>query len=225
MQRLWAFYPHIHVRRGELISLSLPYFSPKPLAFPSPTPTAALGSWTLLNEHTLLAASHCASPFAHGEVHFQETKEPPSRAYLKLWEILTRINQMPKAGERCLEIGASPGSWTWVLQKLGAEVIAVDKAELAPQVAHLPKVSFLKKDAFALRPEELPPLDWVFSDVICYPGKLLEWIDRWKGVRLICTIKFQGKDDYKILPEFAKIQGSRIIHLFHNKHELTWLNF
>ena len=223
MHGLWAHYPLSHVRRGELISEKLPYFSPKPLIFPANVPTARLGSWTLLDENTLLASAHSTSPFANGEVHFVETKEPPSRAYLKLWEALTRIGQMPKSGERCLDAGASPGSWTWALQKLGTEVIAVDRAELAPEVTSLPRVHFLKKDAFSLYPKDLPPLDWVFSDVICYPEKLLDWISRWSGVRLICTIKFQGKNDYAILKEFEKIEGSQIIHLYHNKHELTYL--
>jgi 23S rRNA (cytidine2498-2'-O)-methyltransferase len=225
LQRLWAYYPNTHIRRGQLIAEQLPYFAPKPLAFPSPIPTAPLGSWTLLDENTLLAAAQCTSPFANGEVHFQETKEPPSRAYLKLWEILTRIGHAPKKGERCLEAGASPGSWTWALHSLGAEVIAVDRAELAPEIARLPQVQFLKKDAFSLHPKDLPPLDWVFSDVICYPEKLLEWVSRWKGARLVCTIKFQGKGDYAIVKEFEKIEGSQIFHLHHNKHELTWVSF
>jgi len=130
LQKLWAFYPYHNVRRGEHIASQLAYFSPKPLSFPSIAPKAPLGSWTLLDANTLLASPHCSSPVAHGEWRFQESKIPPSRAYLKLWEFFTRIGKMPKAGETCLEIGASPGSWTWVLQQLGAKVIAVDRAPL-----------------------------------------------------------------------------------------------
>jgi hypothetical protein len=186
---------------------------------------APLGAWTLLDDHTLLAAPRTASPFADGEVHFQETKLPPSRAYLKLWELFTRTGRMPRVGERCLEIGASPGSWTWVLQKMGAEVIAVDRAPLGPQIAALPGISFLKKDAFSLSPNDFADIDWVFSDVVCYPAKLLEWIQPWlsTGANLVCTIKFQGNADYGIIREFEAIAGSSLIHLFHNKHELTWV--
>lgn len=224
MHRLWAYYPHQFVRRGELISSQLPFFSPKPLLFPSPFPKTPLGSWTLLDENTLIAASSCSSFFAHGEVHFQETKIPPSRAYLKLWEIFTLLGKMPQKGEICLEAGASPGSWTWVLQQLGAEVIAVDRAELSPEIRDLPRVRFLKKDAFAIEPDDFEKVNWVFSDVICYPEKLLSWIEKWEkaDVKMICTIKFQGTGDDSILKEFEK-KGT-LFHLFHNKHEITWVN-
>src|SRR5579862_8220627 len=104
VQGLWAYYPHASVRRGELIRERLPKFRPKPLVFPSLLPRAPLGSWTLLDDQTLLFAKNCSSPFAHGEVHFAETKEPPSRAYLKLWEFFTRTGLMPKPGSKCLEI-------------------------------------------------------------------------------------------------------------------------
>ena len=221
---LWSYHPTQSIRRGTLIASQLPYFSPKPLPFPAIAPAASLGAWTLLDDHTLLAAPRTASPFADGEVHFQETKLPPSRAYLKLWELFTRTGRMPRVGERCLEIGASPGSWTWVLQKTGAEVIAVDRAPLEPQIAALPGISFLKKDAFSLSPRDFAEIDWVFSDVVCYPAKLLEWIQPWLSTRanIVCTIKFQGDADYGVTQEFEAIAGSSLIHLSHNKHELTW---
>lgn len=224
---LWAYYPNVCIRRGELIKKKLPYFSPKPFVFPCLAPKVPLGSWTLLDETTLLCSPHCSSPFPHGVAQFVETKKPPSRAYLKLWEFFTRAGKWPKEGDRCLEIGASPGSWTWALHELGAAVIAVDRSLLAPEIASLSHISFLKKDAFSLTPNHFPNVEWIFSDVICYPEKLLEWIQPWlkKDVQLVCTLKFQGKGDYQILKKFEEIEGSGIMRLFHNKHELTWYRF
>lgn len=227
LQKLWAFYPISHVRRGGLIAESLSYFSPKPLQFPSAMPKSPLGSWTLLDAQTILASPNCSSPFAHGDVLFQETKVPPSRAYLKLWEALTRAGCMPGPGDSCLEIGASPGSWTWVIQQLGAKVVAVDRAALDPSISSLPNVTFMKKDAFSLAPKDFPDLTWIFSDVICYPEKLLSWVKQWVDtkakVNFICTLKFQGNEGYEIVKEFEKIEGSQVLHLFNNKHELTWI--
>jgi Predicted SAM-dependent methyltransferase len=60
-----------------------------------------------------------------------------------------------------------------VLAKLGARVIAVDKAPLDPAVAALPGVEIRQASAFALDPAEIGPVDWLFSDVICYPARLL----------------------------------------------------
>lgn len=222
---LWVHHPYASARRGELIVQRLPFFSPKPMVFPSPLPKTPLGAWMLLDEHTLLCAPRCSSPFARGEPHFVESRDPPSRAYLKLWEALTLMEKRPVEKEVCLEVGASPGSWTWALQKMGAEVIAVDRAPLAPSVSALPRISFLKKDAFSLRPEEFPQVSWVLSDVICYPEKLLEWILPWvdRNVNLVCTLKFQGKPKEETLRRFENIPNSRLFHLFANKNELTWI--
>lgn len=228
IQRNWAFYPFVEHRRAALIKDKLPYLSEKCVRFPSTVPTAPLGSWTLLDKNTLLASARCSSPYPNGEIHFEECREgPPSRAYLKLWEALVLAGKTPKPGEKCLEIGASPGGWTWVLAKLGAEIFCVDKAELAPEIAAMPGVHFKLGNAFAMTPSVTDPVDWIFSDVACYPEKLLEWVKLWiesgKCKNFICTLKFQGDTSYNIAKEFLKIPGSRVIHLGYNKHELTWI--
>jgi 23S rRNA (cytidine2498-2'-O)-methyltransferase len=200
----------------------------KPLPFPAELPKAPLGSWMLLEPNTILAAPHCSSAFRHGEVEFVENKTaPPNRAYLKLWEVLTLIGERPGPADTCLDLGASPGGWTWVLQQTGARVIAVDKAPLAPAIAALPRVTTRKESAFALDPAAVGHVDWLFSDVICYPQRLLGLVQRWLAAgtcrRMVCTIKFQGKTDHETARAFAAIPGSRLMHLHHNKHELTWI--
>jgi len=228
IQRNWAAYAPILHRRAMLIQERLPVVSAKPLAFPAPAPTAPLGSWTLLDPNTLLAAPHCSNPFPNGDVHFVEDRTgPPSRAYLKLWEALTVAGQYPAAGDTCLDLGSSPGGWSWALAGLGARVISVDKAPLAPEVARLPNVDYRGDSAFALDPAAIGPIDWLFSDVVCYPARLLALVERWLAAglcrRFVCTIKFQGETDHAIAGKFAAIPGSQVRHLFHNKHELTWL--
>jgi 23S rRNA (cytidine2498-2'-O)-methyltransferase len=228
IQRNWAPYaPALH-RRAMLIQERLPVVSAKPLVFGDPAPTAPLGSWTLLDANTLLAAPHCTSPFPNGEARFVEDRSgPPSRAYLKLWEALTLIGMRPMPGEVCLDLGSSPGGWSWVLARLGARVISVDKAPLAPEVARLPGIEYRAESAFALDPAALGPVDWLFSDIVCYPARLLAMVERWlaSGMcrRFVCTLKFQGGTDHATAARFAAIPGSRLLHLFHNKHELTWV--
>lgn len=227
MQRNWALYPTAHHRRATLIADKLPKVSAKPLRFGDPAPSAALGSWTLLDANTVLASPRCSSPFPNGEAHFVEDKSAPSRAYLKLWELFTLIGERPKAGDVCVDLGASPGGWTWVLAALGARVTAVDKAALAPSVTRLPNVAVMQQSAFALEPCAVGPIDWLFSDVICYPARLLALVEMWMKAgtvrRFVCTVKFQGATDFEIARRFAQIPGARLLHLHHNKHELTWL--
>lgn len=228
IQRNWAAYAfHLHRRTGLIVE-KLPPVKARPLAFGAPRPTSPLGSWCLLDETTLLAAPRCSSPFVNGEVEFLQDKEtPPNRAYLKLWDAFTVTDIKPGPGDLCVDLGASPGGWTWVLHELGASVISVDKAPLDPKIAALPRVQSLQQSAFGLEPSQVGPVDWLCSDIICYPSRLLHLVKRWMDAGLakhmLCTLKFQGETDHAAAREFAAIPGSELRHLAHNKHELTWI--
>jgi 23S rRNA (cytidine2498-2'-O)-methyltransferase len=99
---------------------------------------------------------------------------------------------------------------------------------IAPAAGVRPAVEFIRHDAFTLKPEDLGPMDWVFSDVICYPSRLYGWVEKWLASGLcenfVCTIKMQGdKPDMEMVRRFAAIPGGTVVHLYHNKHELTWM--
>jgi 23S rRNA (cytidine2498-2'-O)-methyltransferase len=228
IQRNWVGYTFQLKGRSELLQEKLPYVSGKPVSFPADPPKAPLGSWTLLERDLLLAAPRCSSPFPHGELRFVEDREgPPSRAYLKLWDAFTRLGDWPGSEARCIDLGSSPGGWTWALAQLGAVVLSVDKAPLDPAVEALPSVEHWQESAFGIDPDEIGPIDWLCSDVICYPKRLLQLVERWLESghceNFVCTIKFQGETDHGIARAFAEIPGSQVVHLAHNKHELTWL--
>jgi 23S rRNA (cytidine2498-2'-O)-methyltransferase len=227
IQRNWAGYAATHHRRSALIAEKLPPVKARPLVFPEPAPTGHLGAWTLLAPDRLLASPTKTSPFVNGAVSFVEDREgPPSRAYLKLWEALTRLGRHPGPGETCLDLGAAPGGWTWVLAKLGATVAAVDKAPLDAAVAAMPGVTMRAESAFGLDPRAEPKVDWLFSDVICYPSRLLSLVQRWIAAdaarNFVCTLKFQGETDHATAEAFAAIPGAVLFHGAHNKHELTF---
>jgi len=229
LQRNWSPVPLRFARRTVLIAEQLPYVSSKPHTFPFQAPQAPMGSFTLLEEHLLLGSARCTSPFPNGAFDFEENKDdPPSRAYRKLWEAFVLAGQMPAPGERCIDAGASPGGWTWALASLGASVLSIDRAPLEPRIAQMPNVKWQKHDAFTLRPQDIGPVDWLCSDVICYPEALWQWISKWMDAGLarnyICTIKMQGDTyDRATTLKFASVSGSRVVHLWHNKHELTWM--
>jgi 23S rRNA (cytidine2498-2'-O)-methyltransferase len=231
LHRNWCLYSYQLHRRAKLILEKLPTVKFNPIVFPSPIPQIPLGTFTLLDENTILASTECSSGLPNGEVCFVEDKNgPPNRAYLKLYEALTLANAKPKPGEFCIDVGGSPGGWAWVIHQCGAEVLSIDRSPLDSSVSKLPGVSFQKRDAFSLLPDEFAQeertIDWLFSDLICYPEKLYEWILQWvdSGVckNFICTLKFKGKPDLSIINKFAAIPDSHVRHLFHNKNELTW---
>ena len=231
VQRNWAAVeaPGQH-RRMALIAARLPPVRARPLPFPAPAPTAPLGGWTLLDTDRLLFSATTASPFPRGECRFAEDRAgPPSRAYLKAWEAWTLWGEHPEPGERCIDLGAAPGGWTWAAATLGARVLAVDKAPLDPGVAALPGVETRLDSAFALDPAGWAdaPFDWLLCDVIAYPARSLALAERWIAAgaarRVLCTVKFQGETDHDSAAGFAAIPGGRLRHLFHNKHELTFM--
>ncbi|MFV0421958.1 SAM-dependent methyltransferase [Oleidesulfovibrio sp.] len=229
MLRNWALYAESdHHGRAKLVQAALPHVSAKPVKFGTAVPTAPLGSWTLWQPDTILASAQCTSPFADGEVHFEEDKEtPPTRAYLKLWEAFTLLGKRPQAGELCLDLGSSPGGWSWVLAECGAHVFSVDKADLAPHIATHPRINFCTGSAFGLDPRHSGDVDWLCCDVICYPDRLLAMVARWLELgnvrNFVCTLKFQGETDHETARQFAAIPNSHLMHLSCNKHELTWI--
>ena len=231
LQRNWAPYQYTCFRRAQLIQEKLPYINLKERKLPLKIPDSPMGLYTLIDEHTLIASAKTTSPLPAGALNLVEDHEnPPSRAYLKIQESLTLASslfgcELPGPGQKCFEAGACPGGWTWVLTELGATVHAVDRAPLDDRLMNNPLVTFQAHDAFTLTPQEIGPVDWVFSDVICYPDRLLKWIHTWldSGLtkHMIGTIKMQGAIDWELIAQFDAIPDSHIVHLNYNKHELT----
>lgn len=228
IQPFWVPYPVHYARRTQLIAEQLPMLKKlQALTFPLPK-LPPIGAFTLLDEHTLLYTTQRKSSVPDGAFCFVEDKKnPPNRAYLKLWEALSLLGRYPKSGDFAIDFGACPGGWTYVLQNFGARVLAVDKSPLEPKIARLPNVEVQQASAFSLTPKDFAAIDWFVCDVACYPERLYQWLMPWiesgKVKQFIVTIKLQGETDFAILRQFQAIPKSKVVHLFHNKHEVTLL--
>lgn len=226
--RNWGLFSVDFHRRAQLIQSELPKINQKPMAFRHPLPTSAMGFWTLWEQDCLLASTRTTSPFALGEMDFQEDKlMPPSRAYLKLWEFFTVYAPEAISGGTSIDVGSCPGGWTWVLRTMDFEkIISVDKAPIEKKIMDLGKIDFRQESAFGLDPNDFGPIEWFCSDIICYPERLLNLVKRFiesgKVKNFVCTIKYQAEIDWENTLKFLEIPGSRIVHLHHNKHEVTW---
>jgi len=226
--RNWGLFtvgPH---RRAKLIQDELPKYNTKPIPFRHPLPTTPMGFWTLWEPDLILASCATSSPFALGEMTFLEDKVmPPSRAYLKLWEFFTVHAPEAVHGGASLDVGSCPGGWTWVLRTLEFDqILSVDKAPLEKRIMDLGKIEFKQESAFGLDPKDFGEIEWFCSDIICYPDRLLNLVKRFRDsgkVRnFVCTIKYQAEIDWENTLKFLEIPNSKIIHLHHNKHEVTW---
>jgi 23S rRNA (cytidine2498-2'-O)-methyltransferase len=187
-----------------------------------------MGFWTLWEQDQILSTQKTSSPFPLGAMDFQEDKMmPPSRAYLKLWEFFTIFAPEEIQGGTSIDVGSCPGGWTWVLRTLPFDKIySVDKAPIEKRIMDLGKIEFRQESAFGLDPNSFEQIDWFCSDIICYPERLLNLIHRFrdsgKVKNFVCTIKYQAETDWENTLKFLEIPNSRIVHLHHNKHEVTW---
>lgn len=227
--KYWTLHPLHCIRRSRLIEAQLRRPPSQPLIFPSQEQPPKVGEFCLLDEHTLVCGFERFKPWPSGKCLFVEDKvNPPNRAYLKLWEALSLFDVLPQPGETALDLGASPGGWSYVMHALGVHVTAVDKAPLAPSIAKRPGIRYLKESAFSIRPEAISvQYDWLCCDVACYPDRayalILNWIKSGKAKRLIVTIKLQGQIDMSLIKTFQSIPNARVLQLWHNKHEVTFL--
>lgn len=226
--KYWYLHPIENVRRSRLIEEQLRQFAPLMQNFPLSEEIPPLGAFSLLDKNTLVFSAKRLKKWPQGNCYFIEDKiNPPNRAYLKLWEALTLLGNYPKSGETALDLGASPGGWTYVMQSLGAQVTAVDKAPLEPKIAKLPRITCLQQSAFAIEPATLEEsFDWVLSDIACYPERaytlITKWIASGKAKQMIFTIKLQGEIDLSVIKQFQAIPNSYTTNMFYNKHEVTF---
>jgi 23S rRNA (cytidine2498-2'-O)-methyltransferase len=141
------------------------------------------------------------SGFPAGVLSIPENKALPSRAYRKLLEAQARFGNWIEAQQSCVDLGACPGGWSSVALSQGARVMAIDRSPLDPVLMQHPKLSFERGDAFAFIPPR--PVDWMICDVIAYPERTFELVQKWHQKALckksIVTFKFKGQPDLKLL--------------------------
>lgn len=172
------------------------------------------------------------SRFVAGHVEPAVDKQAPSRAFAKLVEVETRLDRPIAAGETCVDLGSSPGSWAYTALARGATVTAVDRSPLRDDLMRDPRLQFVKGDAFKFVPDQ--PVDWLLSDVIAFPDRAGELLRTWLGERrcrhFCVTIKFRGRDDdaeMEPIKQFLATSGYEfaVRRLNANKNEATAYGF
>lgn len=116
---------------------------------------------------------------------------------MKLYEAFTFLGCFPKKNHTVVELGASPGGWTWVLQQLNTNILAFDRSVLDPRIMGYDKLKFYTADAFDVFPSsisDVDSIDWMISDLVCYPERLLPFLQQWiasgRVRNIVCTLKF-----------------------------------
>ena len=169
------------------------------------------------------------SPFIAGDVPIAEDKAAPSRAFAKLVEAERRLGQFIASGDTVVDLGASPGSWSYVALNRGARVTAVDRSPLRDDLMRNPNLTFAQADAFKFKPSS-GTVDWLICDVIAAPQRSMELLVEWLAEGLmrhfVVTLKFKGTDDYPLLKDLTAsclplCADFRLTRLCANKNEVT----
>ncbi|QGZ30808.1 23S rRNA (cytidine(2498)-2'-O)-methyltransferase RlmM [Stutzerimonas stutzeri] len=167
-------------------------------------------------------------------------RQAPSRSTLKLeeaWHHFIPREQWDTrlaAGMTAVDLGASPGGWTWQLVNRDIEVMAVDNGPMNEELLESGLVGHYRADGFAFRPKR--PVDWMVCDIVEKPAKNAALLETWIGEGLcreaVVNLKLPMKQRYaevkRLLERIADGLAQRGVkasigckQLYHDREEVT----
>jgi 23S rRNA (cytidine2498-2'-O)-methyltransferase len=165
-----------------------------------------------------------------GRTRVRVTGHFPSRAARKLEEALAWLGVAPGPGELCVDLGAAPGGWTYVLADRRARVIAVDPAKLKPEILEMKGVRHVQESAFNYKPDA--EVDWLFCDMAWRPLEAAALLAKWGRNRwtrmMVANIKLPMTKKAEIVARVRHILATegdwkhiRVKQLYHDRDEVT----
>ncbi|MEF3301625.1 SAM-dependent methyltransferase [Paenibacillus sp. GYB003] len=170
------------------------------------------------------------SDWPGGAVRFRKEEGQASRAKFKLLEAEYAFGLDLADYKKALDIGAAPGGWTSLLLERGAEVTAVDPADLHPELLSHPKLTFLKRNAGDVQFRE-HSYDLLVCDMSWSPRQMVKLLvpllnalkpggDAIVTLKLMHGKPFQTvKDSVRAMQPTMELRKAK--QLFHNRDELT----
>ena len=168
-------------------------------------------------------------------------KDAPSRSTLKLDEAFLYF--IPKkdhetrltSGLNAVDLGSSPGGWTYQLVRRGMMVSAIDNGPMAESLMETGQVKHYMQDGFKFRPKK-QNVYWLVCDMIEKPQRVAKLMASWV-VEDMCkeamfNLKLPMKGRYKqvmndlqtIKDMFAEAEVSYEMyakHLYYDREEVT----
>jgi 23S rRNA (cytidine2498-2'-O)-methyltransferase len=107
----------------------------------------------------------------------------PSRSTLKLAEAIDEFLPEKDRGKHlapgmtAVDLGASPGGWTWQLVQHDLMVLAVDNGPMDAALLDSGQVKHRREDGFHFKPAE--PVDWMVCDMVESPSRIARLAAGW----------------------------------------------
>jgi 23S rRNA (cytidine2498-2'-O)-methyltransferase len=158
----------------------------------------------------------------------------PSRSTLKLAEALQEFlpGRKFEPGTHAVDLGASPGGWTWQLVQRGFMVTAVDNGPMDAKLLDSGQVKHRRDDGFHYRPAE--PSPWMVCDMVESPSRVASLVGKWVAQgwcnECIFNLKLPMKKRWEELARCRAILDEslggggyylRFKHLYHDREEVT----
>ncbi|MGD8573777.1 MAG: 23S rRNA (cytidine(2498)-2'-O)-methyltransferase RlmM [Gammaproteobacteria bacterium] len=128
----------------------------------------------------------------------------PSRSTLKLEEALRTFlddserQEWLRPGLTAVDLGASPGGWSWQFIRRSIRVTAVDNGPMDKRLIESGILAHRREDGFRYRPDK--PVDWLVCDMVEKPQRIVElmadWLVRGDARRAIFNLKLPMKQRY-----------------------------
>ena len=185
--------------------------------------------------------SYNHSPYSMGIMRLRSPSDAPSRSTLKLEEaFLTFIPEDQRetrltSGLKAVDLGASPGGWTYQLVRRGMMVSAVDNGPMAESLMETGQVRHYMEDGFKFSPSR-KNIHWLVCDMIEKPAKVANlmawWLVEGYCKEAIFNLKLPMKRRYdemkqcfeqikSVLKEHEVKYQMQAKHLYHDREEIT----
>ena len=155
-----------------------------------------------------------------------------SRAYLKIVEALEWSELPMQPGDRCVEIGSSPGGSCLALLERGLLVTGIDPAEMDPEVLAHPNFTHIRAIAKNVKRSLFRECRWLVMDANVAPNYTLDTLDGVLGQGgarpegLVLTLKLTDPALAEKLPAIAErirrhgYRRVRMRQLAYNRQEI-----
>jgi 23S rRNA (cytidine2498-2'-O)-methyltransferase len=124
-----------------------------------------------------------AAPWPLGIPRLKFPRDAPSRSTLKLEEAFLVLlspaerERWLKPGMTAVDLGASPGGWTWQLARRSIRTTAIDNGPMDRALMQSGIVTHLREDGFRYRPRKA--VDWLVCDMVEQPKRIAALIAGW----------------------------------------------